>query len=369
MMAILKHSTDQQAEPVGTLRRIGEGLYVARSTSREGGEYRVQVSPDGGSAVCDCPGALTHGACWHLSEALRGEDEARSSRTVALAPFPVHPPTTLLPTKSELEVMGLIARTIVMSPGYAIPAALDRPDKAVAVMLAGRELGVPPMASFRHIFVVNGRTEPDAQVMTGLVQHYDPTARFEWEERSHERCVVTLHRAGRAAIRSEYTLEDARRSGQFKEDGRGPWKLYTRDMLAWAAVKRACRLGAPEIINGIVGHQVTEAGEVLEHATPLAVANLLDPPPSREAVQAGAAKYDEILASSAVEGFAAPPSNATKLRECVVCTGPIDTWTDTETGERKERIDFQQELCGDCLETRNTAAASRSKGAEKGNRP
>ena len=52
----------------------------------------------------------------------------------------------------------------------------------LAVMLAGWEVGAKPMTALRHMFVVNGRTEPDAQLMMGIVKARDPSARFQFQE-------------------------------------------------------------------------------------------------------------------------------------------------------------------------------------------
>lgn len=157
------------------------------------------------------------------------------------------PPESLLITHAELRLMYTIAQTVIPAAGQAVPKGIDTPAKAMAVMLAGWELGFRPMTSLRHLHIINGRTEPDAQAMQALVLANDASARFEWHDYSDTLCDVTLHRAGRAPVRVSYSLDDAKRSGQAAKQG--PWKEYTRDMLAWSAVKRCCRLGAPDLIN------------------------------------------------------------------------------------------------------------------------
>src|SRR5207244_565354 len=147
-----------------------------------------------------------------------------------------------------------------------------------AVLLAGWELGVKPMTAFRHIFVVNGRTEPDAQVMMGLVRAKDPSAQFIFHQYTAEYCDVELRRGGESVIRVMYTIDDAIRSGQTAKGG--PWKQYPRDMCAWAAVKRACRLGAPDLVNAIPSVMEGDAADLLEENDDL-------PPPITEFTPAG----------------------------------------------------------------------------------
>ncbi len=175
-------------------------------------------------------------------------------------------PARSLPTEQELMVMSKISHTLVKARGHSIPKEIDSPSKAAAVLLAGWELGVKPMTAFRHIFVVNGRTEPDSQVMMGLVRAKDATAEFIFHEYTEERCTVELRRRDKSVVTITYTLDDARKSGQTKTSVGGDkptWKGFPRDMLAWAAVKRVCRLGAPDLINAIPSIDVGAAGDLL----------------------------------------------------------------------------------------------------------
>jgi len=89
---------------------------------------------------------------------------------------------------------------------------------------------------------------------------------------------VELRRGGESVIRVMYTIDDAIRSGQTAKGG--PWKQYPRDMCAWAAVKRACRLGAPDLVNAIPGIDAGEAADLLEESGEL-------PPPITEFTPAG----------------------------------------------------------------------------------
>ena len=178
------------------------------------------------------------------------------------APLEVSIPPRSLPTQAELSVMGKIAQTLVQARGHSVPKEIDSAAKAAAVLLAGWELGVKPMTAFRHIFVVNGRTEPDAQVMMGLVRAKDSSAQFIFHDYTADRCKVEVRRGDKHIVTVEYTLRDATASGQMAKGG--PWKQYPRDMCAWAAVKRACRLGAPDLVNAIPSVMEGDAGELLE---------------------------------------------------------------------------------------------------------
>jgi hypothetical protein len=221
----------------------------------------------------------------------------------ALVPFAVTPPETTLPTRGEIDVMALIASRAVLATGL-VPKNIDTADKAFAVMLAGWEAGLKPMTALRHVYVVNGRTELDAQAMMGVVLARDPGARFTFHQRDETACDVSLQRFGRKVVRIKYTLEDAERSGQAKKDG--PWQLYRADMLAWNAIRRCCRFGASDLINTVSGVDVGEAGEMMGD-----LPDDEDPVIDAEALPAGdLVNEGDESATDAEEPPAAPESEA-----------------------------------------------------------
>lgn len=220
--------------------------YLVPSRSQPGVRYRVVVGIDG-EPVCHCAGYEFRASCWHIEYV---KEHLLSDENTALVPIKVEPPKAVLPTKDELGVIGLIARSVVSAKGHAVPSHIDSSAKAAAVMLAGFELGVKPMTALRHVLVVNGRTEPDAQLMAGIVQAHEPDARIEVVELTDESCTMRLVRPSRG-INAEYTytLDDAKKAGLVK--GNNPWSLYPKDMMRWAAVKRLCRAYAPDLINAV----------------------------------------------------------------------------------------------------------------------
>lgn len=250
-------------------------VYRMLSRSMPGKVWTVWTGP-GGRAACTCPGGWAWGrACYHMKEvleletslALRAADEQQ-----ALAPVPVVRPRATLPAPVELQAMMIIAKNVPAAAGTAVPKKLNA-GQAFAVMLAGWEFGVGPMTALRHIIVVNGRTEPDAQLMMGLCRALEPDIRFDWQEVSPTRASLALWRHGELAISVEYTLADAEASGRLKRPTRpvwsnnnsgdrrptgeeefdGPWQTHTALMLAYNAAKMACKLGASDLINAVQG--------------------------------------------------------------------------------------------------------------------
>lgn len=173
----------------------------------------------------------------------------------ALVPVEVRPPVTILPTKDEWTTIISIANQLGQHAKDLLPRGIDTPGKVLAVALKGREIGVPPMAALAHMFVVNGKVDMDAQLMMGVIRARDPRIDFEWLQRDEQGCRVLLHRPGKQPVEGKYTQADAIHAGQWDKE---VWKKFPKDMLAWAAVKRACRFGAPEYVNALT---VTMFGE------------------------------------------------------------------------------------------------------------
>lgn len=214
-----------------------------------------------------------------------------------MQPLVLQRPQTRMPSGDEFDMMMKIAGSVVGAANQPnaermVPANIKTPEQALAIMIAGYERGLPPTVSLARVFIVNGRCEFDAQALMGIVRDWDETAYFEWHEYTSERVAVTLWRNGRpASPPCDYDVQTAKDSGQWWKGARlkvktwkkvrnregqersvpesyetdsngepiieepGVWQNYTRDMLAWKAVTRACRLGAPDALNQInTGH-------------------------------------------------------------------------------------------------------------------
>ena len=242
------------------------------SASEPAVTYHVDID-EAGRAVCNCLGFDRHSHCKHIEEAERAMNEENGNESRSLVPLELSPVPVGVPRAGELQEMLEFAKVIIQAKGL-IPTAIDTPGKALAVIASGRELGVGPMTAFRHIYVVNGRAEPDGQLMMGLVKARDPSAEFIFHKRSAQECDVELRRGGKPAARLRYTPSDAPASRKA-----GPWTEYKEDMLAWFTIKRVCRFGAADIVNSIGPLDVSEVIDVeaTEIPAPSAADNYQEP--------------------------------------------------------------------------------------------
>lgn len=271
-------STSPRAERPALTPLTDDGrLYLAPSVTAPGTSYQVQVSRDGTAAVCQCPGYAVRERCWHVNEAMRlyqqrsirsmKEERKQMTQTdnpepgtaVAvpqpptapaaqlgpLEPLPLQAARASLPSLYELRVYNELAKAAESGAGVVMPRSIKTAGQAIMVMLQGRELGIGPMTSLRHIYPIDGTMVPSAQLQMALVLRNDPSARFVFRERTATRCTVELHRGGHPVVVSSWSAEDSERA---RLSGKDNHKYYTTDMNTWMAVKRACRLGAPELL-------------------------------------------------------------------------------------------------------------------------
>ena len=213
------------------------------SRSEPGVYYTVLIGIDG-EVSCNCGGYEHRQDCWHVRYV------KEEGMTTALTTIKVQPPSAALPTSDEMKSMDMVAAHLIESKAVAIPTNLKTKEDVRAVIFAGWEFGVKPMTALRHIGVINGKTEPDAQLMAGIILAKESDARFVVSKETPDSTTVRFTRPSKG-IDVEYTvtMDDAKRAGLAGKPG--PWTQYPRDMRRWHAVKRLCRTYAPDLINGI----------------------------------------------------------------------------------------------------------------------
>lgn len=141
---------------------------------------------------------------------------------------------------------GMMQQADVLVKSGLLPASVKSGAAAAAIMLAGRELGIPPMQAFRTIYVVKGNIALSAQLMAALVLRAGHS--YEILESSNTRCVIRFTRRGGATYTHEFTLEDAKRAGLVSGDN---WQRYPKAMLWSRCMSAGIRAFLPDVIMGM----------------------------------------------------------------------------------------------------------------------
>lgn len=147
-----------------------------------------------------------------------------------------------------VEQVAVLATRI--SDTELVPKQLrGKPAAVAAVILYGREIGLPPMTALRTSYVVDGRVALAAETMRGLVL----AAGHEliYREATTARCVAAGRRRGSETWSEvEWNLDIARAAGLLPADPRSGWTRYRRAMLKARATAELCRDVFPDVIGG-----------------------------------------------------------------------------------------------------------------------
>lgn len=152
-------------------------------------------------------------------------------------------PSTLMQWAMEAQQAEQIANGLAQSS--FVPTTLrGKPQEITAAILAGQELGLPPMATLRSIDVIQGTPGLRAHAMRGLVQSHGH--RVQVVESSDSRCVMRGLRKGETEWQQvEWDLDRATLMGL---TGKPEWKKQPRTMLVARATGEICRLIAADVL-------------------------------------------------------------------------------------------------------------------------
>lgn len=188
----------------------------------------------------------------------------------------------MLPAANNWQLMKQQAGELIKS-GF-LPAGIKSPEQAVAIILKGRELGVPPMQALSHIHVINGKPTMSAELMLAQVLKLHPKTKISYPERSSDKCVIKVQRDGSEPSTFSFTIADAQSAGLLNNP---TWKKYPRAMLHARCVSEMCRSLFPDAIAGVsycpeeLGATVNEDGEVIDVPS---TETKLDNPPTKVTV-------------------------------------------------------------------------------------
>lgn len=124
---------------------------------------------------------------------------------------------------------------------------------ALSVIMAGAELGIPPMVSLRHIFLVEGKVGLSAEMM--LTKIIQAGVKFRWVEKTNEKATIWLHRMPHDPESFTFTIEDAKKA---ELTGKFNWKAYPAAMLRARAISAGARAYCPDITNGCYSREEME---------------------------------------------------------------------------------------------------------------
>lgn len=152
---------------------------------------------------------------------------------------------TLNPILARWEVDLQQAQVLVKS-GF-LPIAINTAEKAVAIILKGRELGIGPMEAFSSINIIQGKVSCSAQLMLALARRTKEMESFDLKKDDQE-AVVTIKRKGFEPVVTRFGVKEATSMHLIEKP---EYKKQPAVMFQWRAVAENLRLTFPDATAGM----------------------------------------------------------------------------------------------------------------------
>ena len=165
---------------------------------------------------------------------------------------------------------------VLVKTGF-LPTSINTPEKAMAIMLTGKELGIPPMQALRGVDVIQGKPTIKPEMMLALCVKRIPGFKYCFGICDNESATFTCSRPEMLEpYTNTFTMKDAITAGLSEKD---IWKKYPGNMLRWRALGNALHIVASDVLVGVytpeeMGAVVDDTGGVIVDVTQsAAVAN------------------------------------------------------------------------------------------------
>ena len=133
------------------------------------------------------------------------------------------------------------------------------PEAAMLIMATGAELGIPPTAALRGIYIVKGRPFLAADLMVAIcLKRADLCEYFSCLETTAERATYETKRKGSQPTKITFTIEDAKRAGLDRNE---TYLKYPSDMLRHRAAAKLARMTFPDLTMGLYCREEAEDDE------------------------------------------------------------------------------------------------------------
>ena len=137
----------------------------------------------------------------------------------------------------------------LLAASTVLPKALKGPPDVLAVIIAGKELGLTAMQSVRALHIVEGKVSMSADLMVALCKRRRAVCEFfQLVESTGERATYEVKRVGERPVRLSFSLEDAQRAGL---TGKDVWRKYGAAMLRARCAAAIARAVFPDLLMGI----------------------------------------------------------------------------------------------------------------------
>ncbi len=185
-------------------------------------------------------------------------------------------------------------------------------SKAIVKILAGQELGLPPIASMTGIDIIKGKISLSAGIMAIILKRHGD---YDYRVRKldYEGCEIEFFFGDESLGVSSFMVEDAKQAGL---NGQPNYKKYPRNMFLSRAMSNGIRWYCPEVLGG-----PTYTPDELEQETKIDTEEIIDGEVSQQIddFANSLSKYQEAksLAIELSEAYTGNPNPLDKFDEIV----------------------------------------------------
>jgi len=142
-----------------------------------------------------------------------------------------------------------------------LPEAIKTGAQAAAIILTGRELGLPEMQSLRSINIIRGKPCLAADLMLALFLRNGGTVK--WHRTDDQQADIELGKTDGTTCRMAFSIAQAKQAGL---TGNPTWQKFPAAMLRARVITAACRAFAPD--SGFAGIYDPDELENIENNKP-----------------------------------------------------------------------------------------------------
>jgi hypothetical protein len=176
----------------------------------------------------------------------------------------------LVPTHPQPPDLMTLAEMFARS-GYFADAREQA--QAIVKILAGQELGFPPVVSMTGIYIVKGRVTMSANLIAAAIKR---SGKYDYRpvKITDEICSLMFYELGQEVGLSDFTIADARVAGVISET----YRKYPRNMLFARAISNGAKWYCPDVFATPV-YTPDEVGALVDAET----GEMISPPPEAPA--------------------------------------------------------------------------------------
>lgn len=183
-------------------------------------------------------------------------DQGPIAQPAPLAALAVRPPEVVpADWNAELEPRNLPAAKDLAKMMFdsRLFSAYGTPQAVLSTIMAGRELGLPAMASLRAFHIIENRPALSASLIVGIVLKSGKAAYFRCTARTAEGATFETQRGDDPPIALTFTLAEGRLAfaGDDKAWAKSGWGRNPADLCVARASAKLARLVYPDVVSGL----------------------------------------------------------------------------------------------------------------------